>query len=66
MIDAMLLLNRLRLRQNGFVPELARPGHDHIFVEAMEVVGRTYKHRFGKPLRYRRYDDKGMLDRGLW
>ncbi len=64
-IDTMLLLNRLRMRheKNRIIPEIRRPGQDHILVEVAEVIARFYAARFGRPLRYRRFDDRGVLDR---
>ncbi len=61
----MLLLNRLRLRhaKKAFFPEIRRPGHDHILVELAEVVARSYAGCFGRPLRYRNFDDRGALGR---
>ncbi|MDE0779537.1 MAG: hypothetical protein OSB67_02180 [Alphaproteobacteria bacterium] len=63
-IDMMLLLNRLRMRheKNAIIPELRRPGHDHILVEIVEFFGRKYREKFGRSLKYRRYDDQGVLD----
>ncbi|MFQ5953470.1 MAG: hypothetical protein ACE5JZ_00225 [Kiloniellales bacterium] len=62
-VDTMLLLNRLRMRhpKNAIFPELRRPGHDHILVEVAEVIARSYAARYGRPLRYRRFDDRGAL-----
>lgn len=64
-VDTMLLLNRLRMRhqKNAIIPEIRRPGHDHILVEIAEVIARNYKTRIGQSLRYRRYDDHGVIDR---
>ena len=63
-IDTMLLLNRLRMRheKNAIIPEIRRPGHDHILVEGADYLGRKHRERSGRPLRYRRYDDQGILD----
>jgi len=64
MIDTMLTLNRLRMRheKNAIIPQIARPGHDHIAVEAADFVGRTYSRVFSKTLRYRNFDDNGVLE----
>ncbi|HCP00461.1 MAG: hypothetical protein CL573_01850 [Alphaproteobacteria bacterium] len=62
-IDTMLTLNRLRMRhrKNTIFPEIRRRGHDHIFVELAEYLARKYSNRTGRPLRYRKFDDRGIL-----
>jgi len=62
-VDTMLLLNRLRMRhqKNAIIPELRRPGHDHILVETDEYISRKYRHYRGHPLRYKRFPDHGIL-----
>lgn len=64
MIDTMLTLNRLRMRheKNAIIPQVSRPGHDHIAVEVADFIGRTYSRLLDKPLRYRSYDDDGVLE----
>jgi hypothetical protein len=64
-VDAMLLMNRLRLRhhKNTIFPEIRRPGHDHIVVEAASYAARRFAAATGRPLRYRSFDDRGLLDR---
>ena len=63
-IDTMLALNRLRMRheKNAIIPEIRRPGHDHILVEFADYAGRKYRERNAKPLRYRSFDDGGLLN----
>jgi hypothetical protein len=63
-IDTMLALNRLRMRhrKNTIIPEIRRPGHDHILVEVAEYIARKYSKRTGRALRYRKFDDRGVLD----
>lgn len=65
MIDVMLMLNRLRMRlgKNAVIPQISRPGHDHIVVEMTELIGRRYRRAFGKTLRYRKFNDDRLLDR---
>lgn len=64
-VDAMLLMNRLRLRhpKNAILPEIRRPAHDHIVVEAAAYAARRFAAAAGRPLRYRSFDDRGLLDR---
>ncbi|MBT05323.1 MAG: hypothetical protein CMM32_00175 [Rhodospirillaceae bacterium] len=64
-IDSMLVLNRLLMRQrkNAIIPEIHRPGHDHIFVEMAEYISRKYSAFRGRPLRYRNFDDVGLIDK---
>jgi hypothetical protein len=64
MIDTMLTLNRLRMRheKNAIIPQISRPGHDHIAVEVADVIGRTYSKVVGEALRYRSFDDEGVLE----
>jgi len=64
-VDTMLLLNRLRMRHKDYAifPIIRRRDHDHILVEATEYIANIYARRFGRPLRYRKFDDHGMLDR---
>jgi hypothetical protein len=64
-VDAMLLMNRLRLRhhKNAIFPEIRRPGHDHIVVEAAAYAARRFAAATGRPLRYRSFDDRGVLER---
>ena len=63
-IDSMLILNRLLMRQrkNAVIPEIRRPGYDHIFVEIAEYISRKYSSFSGRPLRYRTFDDGGLID----
>ena len=63
-IDMMRALNRLRMRhrKNAIIPEIRRPGHDHILVELAEYIARKYTNRTGRPLRYRTFDDHGLLE----
>lgn len=64
-IDTMLALNRARMRhrKNRIIPEIRRPGHDHILVEIAEYIARIYSNRTGRALRYRKFDDHGVLER---
>lgn len=63
-LDTMLLLNRLRMRHenNAIIPPIKRAGADHILVEAAEGIAKVYARGFGRPLRYRKFDDRGALD----
>ena len=61
--DTMLWLNRLNLRYSriSWMPEMRRPGRDHIVVEIVWFLAERYRRLIGRPLAYKSFVDGGLL-----